>query len=61
MPNRADRREARANGQELPIITIRFYADGTLYIDKHGAITEDEVNTFIKNVADKLPEKGMPT
>lgn len=55
MPNREHRRAAEKNGVELPIITIKFFSNGQLVIDKHGDITDAQVNAFIKSVAEKLP------
>lgn len=56
MPNREQRRAAERNGQQAPIITIKFFPDGSLVIDKHGAMTDAEANAFIKQVAEKLPD-----
>ncbi len=54
-PNREARRQAEQNGQQLPIISVYVYPDGTSYIDHHHEITDEQANQFLRDMVAKLP------
>lgn len=54
MANRAQRRSAAKDGIELPIIDIRLFSTGQVVIDKHGEITDDQVEGFVQQILAKI-------
>lgn len=54
MANREHRRAAEKQGVSLPIIEIRLFENGQVVIDKHGDITDEQVEGFVENILAKI-------